>query len=440
MGPLESTPDWLVTERPLADAIAAWAASRGLVFERLGLLPAASEELSFGAGEGWQHTGVRAELPGGFRRYEKSAHRPERFTENVCTGSLAPGLHGAVGHHFAVARRDPHKGWAVTPWTAVVALDPAAGRAARHLHTVRPVDAPTVTLREQSVPPYGRLWQEAEFTPALGDRLRWRLWFEDAPDLIAPAFDHDFVAALSETPDDTSVAVWGGRIAVCASGVLDLPGIEGLIRVTAALARGLERSATTLPKLRPDAPLPPPADTPLRRWVRDGAATLTWENPPGDVPSAVEAYAAGDGRRGLFGRRRRGASTSEAEAWGLEAFTAGYAAARAMVAEDREELRLRLALPFPAAPERSMFGPLPGGVSGRVVLLVDHAELSDDRFINLAIVRAPDDDAEPAPPFAAHRADGLLFVYQRVTAAGRSAAGLDALAAEAARLREGVAR
>jgi hypothetical protein len=429
------TPDWLVTEPSLADAIAGWAASRGLTFERLGLLPAASEELRTGAGAGWNVTGVRLgeHLGGAVRQYGKFANRPERFTENVCTGALAAGLDGSVGHHFAAVRRDPDEGWVVTPWTAVVGHAPAAGRAVRHLLSERPVHTRTVTLREPDDPPYGRLFQEVAFTPTLADRTRWKLWFEDAPDLIAPAFDDELVAALAETPAETSIAVWGGRIAVCVWGVLDVPGIEALIRLAAALARGLERCAAALPALDPEAPLSAPADTALRRWVTEGAATHAWSTAPQDVPSAVEAYASGGERRGLF-RRRRGASASEAEAWGLEAFAAGYARARDMAVEDREELRRRVALPVPAAPERSLYGPLPGGATGRLVLLVDHAELSAERFANMAIVRAPDGDAEPAPPFAAHRADGLLFVWQRVTAAGRSAAALDALAAEAVRL------
>jgi hypothetical protein len=439
MGALTSEPDWLVTEQSLADAVAAWAASRGLAFERLGLLPAASEVLRIGAGAGWHQTAVRVaeHLDGAVRQYGKVANRPERFTENVCTGALAPGLRGAVGHHFGAVRRDPDEGWAVTPFTAVVGHAPAAGQVVRALHSERPVGGRTITLRDHADPPYGRLLQEADFTPALRDRIRWRLWFEDAPEFVAPALGEELASALSETPEDTSVVVGEGRIAVCAGGVLDLPGIEALIRVAAALAQGLERCAAGLPALDPDAPLPAPADTPLRRWAGEGAARLSWDTPPKNVPSAVEAYASGGGKRGLFGRRRRGASPSEAEAWGLEAFTAAYAQARGMVVEDREELRRRVAFPFPAAPERSLHGPLPGGGIGRLVLLVDHAELSDERFANLAIVRAPHDAIEPAPPFAAHRADGLLLVYQRVSAAGRSVAGLDALASEAVRLRAG---
>jgi hypothetical protein len=433
-----SAPDWLVTGPSTADAMAAWAASRGLAFERLGLLPAASEELRIGAGAGWQHTAVRVaeHLGGAVREYGKAATRPERFTENLCTGTLAAGLHGAVGHHFGAVRRDPDQGWALTPFTAVVAHVPEAGRAVRSLHSERPIGGRTISLREQADLPYGRLLQEADFTPTLRDRVRWRLWFEDPPELIAPAFDGEFVAALSETPEDTSVVAGEGRIAVCSRGVLDPPAIEALIRVAAALAQGLEHCAAVLPALDPDAPLPAPADTPLRRWAGEGAARLAWDTPPKDVPSTVEAYASGGGQRGLFGRRR-GASASEAEAWGLEAFAAEYAQARGMVVEDREELRRRVAFPFAAAPERSLYGPLGNGVMGRLVLLVDHAELSDERFINLAIVRAADHPIEPASPFAAHRADSLLLVYQRVTAAGRAVAGLDALAGEAVRLGAG---
>lgn len=39
---------------------------------------------------------------------------PERFTENVCSGVLAPGVEGAVGHHFSTAKCDPEMGWAST--------------------------------------------------------------------------------------------------------------------------------------------------------------------------------------------------------------------------------------------------------------------------------------------------------------------------------------
>ena len=168
----------------------------------------------------------------------------------------------------------------------------------------------------------------------------------------------------------------------------------------------------------------------------DGAATRAWDAPPEDVPRAVRAYAARGEKRGLFGRRAPGASEAEAEAWGLEAFAAGYASTRGMVVEDREELRRRLAFPFPIALERVLYGPLAGGPAGRIVLAVDHAEVSDERFWNVAVVPAPAGEGAPAAaePFSAERRGDWLFVRDRVTVAGRAAARLDRLAAEASRL------
>jgi hypothetical protein len=50
-------------------------------------------------------------------------------------------------------------------------------------------------------------------------------------------------------------------------------------------------------------------------------------------------------------------------------------------------------------------------------------------------VRADDAHAAPSAPFEAHRVDGWLVLRERVERSARSAARLDALVAEAARLR-----
>jgi hypothetical protein len=122
--------------------------------------------------------------------------------------------------------------------------------------------------------------------------------------------------------------------------------------------------------------------------------------------------------------------------WGLEAFAAGYAGARGLTAEDPDELRRRIAVPFSGFPEHCLYGRLGGAVEGRLVLWTDHLDAPERGFVNLAIVPAPPTDQWPTPtaPFESWAADGWLVVSDRVDASGRSAARLDALAAEAARL------
>jgi hypothetical protein len=136
---------------------------------------------------------------------------------------------------------------------------------------------------------------------------------------------------------------------------------------------------------------------------------------------------------------RGGVRSSELEirtkAWGLQAFAAGYARARGLEEEDREELRRRLTLALPGTPHRSLRGRLPGGMEGRLVLWQDHLQPPERQYVNLALV--PASGIEPdalAAPFATAQADGWLAVYERVDDSGRSITRLDALAAEAARL------
>ena len=122
--------------------------------------------------------------------------------------------------------------------------------------------------------------------------------------------------------------------------------------------------------------------------------------------------------------------------WGLEAFAAGYATARGLTAEDPDELRRRIALPFSGFPEYCLYGRLAGTVEGRIVLWTDHLDERAGGFVNVAIVPAPPAGQRPtaAAPFDVAAAEGWLLVSERVDASGRSAARLDALAAEAARL------
>lgn len=121
---------------------------------------------------------------------------------------------------------------------------------------------------------------------------------------------------------------------------------------------------------------------------------------------------------------------------GLEAFATGYAGARGLTPEDPDELRRRIAIPFSGFPDHCLYGRLAGAVEGRLVLWTDHMDTPERGFVNVAIVRVPPTGQWPSPtaPFEASAGDGWLVVSERVNASGRSAARLDALAAEAARL------
>jgi hypothetical protein len=121
--------------------------------------------------------------------------------------------------------------------------------------------------------------------------------------------------------------------------------------------------------------------------------------------------------------------------FGLEAFAAGYASARGLELEDPDELRRRIALPFPGYPEYCMRGRLAQSVEGRLVLWLNHLDMTERPYVNVALVPArAGADPAPTPPFELALEDGWLVVAERVDAAGRSVARLDALATEVTRL------
>jgi len=109
---------------------------------------------------------------------------------------------------------------------------------------------------------------------------------------------------------------------------------------------------------------------------------------------------------------------ARATPWGIEAFARGYAAQRGLQLEDRDAFRRRFDSPVPGEPLKVMFGPIAAGApAGRLVLWLDKLDLAVKRYFVLAVVPGP---------------HGPEVVSREVTDAERSAATLDALAAEAA--------
>jgi hypothetical protein len=452
------TPEWVATAEDAGAAMAGWARQHSLAYERVGLLPAASDYLRTGTQygvDGWSRSMVqeRGVPDGRIRSFSRPKERPVRFSENLCTGILPGGIDGTLAHHSGViAGGVPGEpGTRLVGTTAVVVLLPEGRRVTRELVGRPHVKGLKVIgpdpEKEQRELSYG----EADLTPSLEDQYTWEVWAEDDERPVAELFDAELVEALAGAPDHATVTAREGMLVVEANGYLTDPLVlDSLLRPAALLAERLRRAASRLPRLEPGTQLPRPADTPLRRWTVQGAGTVPWPQPPPDLRTAVSTYESGGPasqpvKRGPLRRFLRSAlaplatpagSSSRSKAWGLEAFAKGYGHARALNLEDPEELRRRLAFPFPGTAERCLYGRVGGGPEGRLVLWRDGTELGAHRFLNLAIMPAAAGGRPPAPaaPFSVVEVDGWSIVAERVALAGRSVASLDALAAEAARV------
>lgn len=324
-----SVPEWVVTSDETASALAAWATERGLHYERLGLLPRASRSLredpEIGI-DGWSTSAAlkKGAIDSAYRSWGPRKERPLRFAENICSGQLGGGLAGVVAHHSSAHSRIASGGinfTALASTTAVIVVLPEAGRVTRELEGRY---KPSRRIIEVGAPKplYGPLTRPVDLTPTLGKRYRWALWTRDDESLVARAFDAAVVAALEAAPERTSVTVAGGVLVVEANGYLDDPAsLDALLRLALALAGALRAvAARDLPRLAPGAALPAPADTPFRRWAREGASRIEWAEPPSDVATATGMY------RSLAAPRERGCSMAALAA--IAALLAGAAAVR----------------------------------------------------------------------------------------------------------------
>lgn len=105
------------TSEETQEGMRAFAARHGLRYERTGLLPPASEHLTGGIGRGVRRAGIRKVE----RRTKLGrewivtttrglAKRPERFSENLCSGTLPGGLEGTLAHHGFLAYEQDRSG------------------------------------------------------------------------------------------------------------------------------------------------------------------------------------------------------------------------------------------------------------------------------------------------------------------------------------------
>jgi hypothetical protein len=486
--------DWFSTPEETQARMRSWAAERGLSYEPLGLLPPASDFLRGGLGLGnVMHQSRVQHGRGAVLTFKDSKLRPARFSENLCSGVLPGGAEGTLCHH-SYLYRPADEGWRVICDTVVLAHVPEGARVTRWL-TGRPqkTRAKTITVTK---PVYGADEKEVDLTPALRERIYWEVDADEDTEPLSRVFDPDVMAALEAAPELTRITVREGWLAVELPEAQDDPAaLDALCRLAGALAAALRRAAAGERTLEPGGgPLPEPPSTPYRRYLDEGVARVRWEAPPPDVKTAIERYlavakddpqASRRGARalafvtllfaalglvigaivgltsgmgaglmifvvlvvlglilGLLGRRSaKGIEIhGRAEGWGREAFAREYAKAHGLRIENPEQLRRRLQFPLNGRPERSLYGDLGDGVDGRLVWWRDRSDPgSGDKAYMLALVPGRDGELPPAsPPFQVMRAGGWLVVVHDLDTAtprgARTAAGADALRAEAVRL------
>lgn len=475
------------------DAMRGWAESRGLRFTEEGLLPPATDALRDGLGVGTRRAGVirkqtehTTSARGGFTK------RPERSTWNLCSGVLPGGVEGVVAHHVHLEHMRIGEGhsWYAVPRTVVYLELPERTRPVRWL----------TGGREGGVSAAGSI------TVARGDEIvrvpRTRVEHDGIAWTATPAEEPARVerltaaasAALAAAPPRTRVELRDGALCVVTPGAVEDPAVlDTLCAIAAAIAGGAVAVTAGDPPLDPQTPVGPPAETPRRTWLREGAARIAWPTPPESVSAAQAAYrdiaeqmARARGSRwkvraialvavlvgialwigldlalmalfqsarfelalalvvsllflvpaGLRAAWQAGGEihhdevTARALPWGLEAFAEQYAASRGLRVEDADAFRHRFRSPVPGAPIRVLYGDLGGGVPGWLALWVDDT-LPQTRNCLLAVIPAQE-DAAPVTGYEAHVADGLLVLCDDVTADERSVARLDALRSVAA--------
>ncbi len=407
------------SEEEAAAALDAWARGHRLRYERHGALPQASDLLERGQSK-TERSAETAEALGALGGVE-AAPVAQRWSENLCSGVLPGGLRGVLAHH-CYRKGTEHGARNVTIRHTVVLAPVLEGLAvARDLEGR--ADWPVAVTAKREYGPDTKRIEHGELT--------WQMSADEAEALVRPAIEGVPPTAEFSLRDGIVVAaVQGARV-----GPEEL---DALCLAAAAFADGLREVARAQRPLVPGEALPDPRRTPARQWAQDGADRVSWQGPPPALQEAALAYvgAAKQRRRGLRRWREMFQEEDEtsvrARAWGRAAFTREYARSRGLRLEDPDEFRRRFRLPFSACPEAVMRGRLPGEVEGRIVLACDRNQPGRE-FVNLAIVEAPPQQAQP--PFVAAAAEhGWLVVAEWGPQSGRSVARLDAVAAEAGRL------
>jgi hypothetical protein len=274
----------------------AYAAQRGLVFEEAGLLPAATQVLSEGAGTGSRLAGiVRDESEHSTFTVGGLTVRPERYTANICRGRLPGGVDGLVAHHVHLEWNPraggDHGGWNAGVDTVAFARLPGATRVVRNL---------------QAHPLAARSSAEAQFDltmDALGATGPQPISTEQHGGyswVASPGEDQRLLQAIVEpvaagplfaVPPGTRIELQDGTLCVSVRGTLEDPAqLDALCHLASAIATGVESAVALLPALDPAAPIGPAPDTAHSLWVDQGLRSVQWPEPPASVPAAQAAY------------------------------------------------------------------------------------------------------------------------------------------------------
>jgi len=446
--------------------LASWARERGLDLREEGLLAPTNPVLAAGLGAGSHRAGIVTQYSahsltsvGGFTK------RPERITLNLCSGRLPGGVDGVLAHHIHLVQDLREQGtWDFLPHTVVVVHIPEAVRAFRD-----------VTRRHD-----GSLVADPP---------------EDGDALARHVAGGPLAEALGHLGEDVDLSLHDGWLCISVSQVWsDAARLDWLCHAAARFVAGVRSAVAAQPALDHERPLPPPRDNPATPWMEDGLLAVDWPEPPPSVEAGVAAYA--DGLRPASRSRGRKAGLialvasvvalvlfaaldaialafgvppefvlagiffeivvflpwTVRAAWkagrefgeddlsfrsrhlGLEAFSRGYATARGLAQEDRDELRRRLDPPLPGAPLRSWHGRLGAtGVPGRLVMWIDRSEGGTTDYSLLAVVPPPAGEVTGIGGYGVTRTSNALVLIDRHVEGDRSAARLDALAAAAGR-------
>lgn len=445
-------------------AMRSYAAMRGLRFEGAGLLPPVTQLLTAGLGRGVHRAGVLKVTRHTTSTSGQFTKRPERFSENLCTGVLPGRLDGTLAHHSHLTRisAGPNsRSWVVAPATVILARVPEACRVVRTL-VLGPASKLIATRTESVGPPLAvPVW----LPPELAERFVVSVSTPDSrSDRMHALLDPFTAAVLPTAADELRVELQDGLLEVhLPSYVAEPDELDRLCRLAADIAAMLRRISARQPAFDPALPLPPPAEDERKRWFDQHLSTVRWKEPPPDAPTATAVLRQQAGRdaslgtalntvsgrgvpgpiglllrllptRKVAGVVQQAGTDRLAAGLGLEAFAREYARSRGLVLEDPDELRIRFGSPFPGVPLKSMYGDLGAGVHGRVVFWADVTDRTGSRPSNLVIVPVRGTAAQPRPGYQVFSADGYLALAEPIDAAGRSVERMDALRAEAVRL------
>ena len=387
--------DYHGTSEEQASALDAWARGLGLRYDRHGTLPQASELLERGQSQS-ERSQETAEALGTVLGVSSEAV-PHRWSENLCSGTLPGGLVGTLAHHSY--RKTTEDGAFTVRHTVVLAyvLEGLAAASVLEGKAKWPVE---VRVKREYGPDHRRIEH--------GD-LTWQMPVDEDEAFVRPV--------IERVPPVAEFSLRDGIVVAAVEDVRVGPDeLNTLSQAAAAFAEALRDIARTQRPLLPGEALPDPRPTPSRQWADAGADRVSWNGPPPGLEAAAQAYveAAKQRRRG-FGRWREmfqeeDETSVRSKAWGRAAFTREYARSRGLRLEDPDEFRRRFRMPFAGSPEAVMHGRLPTGVEGRIVLGRDR-NLPDRSFVNIAIVEAPPQQAQP-PFVAAPAANGWLVVAE----------------------------